>query len=328
MKQMRRRDGLIGLIAAVVGAEATAQQPGKLPLVVFFSPGRPGDFRVTGFELGLRDLGLVDGQNIRIEYVYTTGDRLAADAAAIVARGPDVVVATTSAPTQAMMKATSTIPIVAAAIADPVSLGMAASLARPGGNVTGLSLMNLELVAKWVELLMEAVPRLERIGVMSNPDSPAAMLQVQHAVAAAGSLGIDYRVVALSTTAQGDWAIDAQFASMRTDGCVGVVVLSDSGLYDWNVAIGRSALIHGLPVVLGNAERMTDGVLIAYGANRSDLYRRSAHLMEQILRGNKVGELPFEQPTKFDLTVNLKTAQALGLTIPHSIMLRVDEVIE
>jgi len=316
---------VVFLLAAPLTAEA--QAPAKVPRIGFLSPlSLTGDTRLESFLQGLRELGYVDGQTIAIEFRFAEGnsERLPALAAELVRLKVDVIVATAQASTEAAKRATGTIPIVFAVVGDPVGVGLVASLARPGGNITGLASIAPEVVGKQLQLLKEAAPKISRVAILQNPNNPGHPVVLRQAEAAARTLGLQLHAVQARTPAE----IDAAFAAMRSQRSGGVLVGRDALVLQQRAQIAALAAKSRLPAVYGFRENAEAGGLLAYGANVSAMYRRAASYVDKILKGAKPADLPVEQPTKFELVINLKTARALGLTIPQSVLGRADEVID
>jgi putative tryptophan/tyrosine transport system substrate-binding protein len=329
---MHRRRFLLTSLAGALGVPlaAEAQPAVKIPRIGFLSPSFPSDSRNTrrlgAFQQGLRELGYVEGQNISIESRWAEGkyDRLPGLAAELVRLKVDVIVTYAPPAIQAAKQATGTIPIVMAGVIDPVATGFVASLARPGGNITGLSLMAPELVAKQLEILKEVVPKGTRMAVLGNPANAGTAPQLRHAQDAARALKLQLQPL----EARGPNEIDSAFAAMTKEGAGAVVVLVDAMFVDQRTRITDFAARHRLPSVYGLIDFAEAGGLIFYGANDAERFRHAAYLVDRILKGAKPADLPIEQPTKFDLVINLKTAKALGLTIPPSLLARADHVIE
>jgi len=334
---MERRTfmGLIsgGLLATPLVAEA--QQTGKVARIGFLSPaspsdaaGNPSDLAVlfAAFRERLRELGYVEGQNIKIESRWAEGnyDRLPGFAADLVRLKVDVIVTYGTPAAQAAKRATGTIPIVMALIIDPVASGLVTSLARPGGNITGQSMMSPDLAQKQLQILKEVVPKVSRVAVLHNPANPGNAPEVRHAQDAARALGVRLQLLG----ARGPGEIDSAFAAMTHEQASAVIVLVDAVLQNNRTRITDLAARHRLPAVYGLSEYAEAGGLLAYGPNRLDMFRRAATYVDRILKGAKPGDLPVEQPSTFALVINLKTAKALGLTIPPSLLLRADQVIE
>jgi putative ABC transport system substrate-binding protein len=281
------------------------------------------------FRQGLRDLGYVEGRNVVIEYRDADGkpERFPAVAAELVALKVDVIVAGPTLAALAANQATKTIPIVFANAADPVASGLVTSLARPGGNVTGLSMLAPELVGKCLELLTQAVPGVSRVVVLWQPGSSGERTEkdmLKEADGAARALGVRLQVVEV----RGPADFDRAFSDMTRARAGALAVLPSSMLFNERRRLVDLAAKNRLPAVYPYREAVDAGGLMAYGANFADLYRRAATYVDKILKGAKPGDLPVEQPTKFELVINLKTAKALGLTIPQSLLGRADQVIE
>src|SRR5437016_268579 len=318
----------VGLLAAPFAFEA--QQPGRVPRIGFLSVTSPSDRPplLDAFRQGLRELRWVEGQNIVIDYRYAEGrvDRLPDLAAELVRLKVDLIVA--SAGTQAATAATTateTIPIVMIGVRDPVGTGLIASLARPGGNVTGVSgSAGLEIVAKQLELLKETVPNVHRVAIHSNPANAYHQLAIREVNVAARSLGVQLQLL----EARGPNEFDGAFAAMAKERVEALLVLSDSIFNSHRTRLADLAARSRLPAAYGVRESVEAGGLMSYGTSFLDLYRRSAAYVDKILKGAKPADLPVEQPTKFELVINLKTAKALGLTVPDTLLARADEVIE
>jgi putative ABC transport system substrate-binding protein len=281
---------------------------------------------VEAFRQGLKEYGWVEGQNISVEYRFAEGkeEALPGIAAALVQSRLDVIVADGTAAIQAAKNVTQTVPIVMAVSNDPVGTGLVASLNRPGGNITGLSILTGELVSKWLQLLTETVPGLARVAVLSNPLNPSSAPLLEQTKAAAQSLGVEIHVA----EAQGPDRFESAFAAIKAARAGALIVLPDGMLYSQHPRIVTFAAASHLPALFGQKEVAEAGGLIAYGPSIPASFRRSAAYVDKILQGAKPADLPVEQPTIFELVVNLETARAIGLTIPASILLRADEVIE
>jgi len=282
------------------------------------------------FRQGLRDLGHVEGRNLAIEYRDAEGkpERLAAGATELVALNVDVIVAPGTLAALAAKRATATIPIVVPTIGDPVADGLVKSLARPGGNVTGLSNLTPDLIGKCMQLLKEAVPGAARVAVLTHPGSGAtAKTEKEYATraqAAGRSLGFVVQLIDAGRPVD----LDRAFAEMTRWRANALVVMSYATLLQERTRIMALAAEQRLPAVYAYRENVMDGGLMSYGPDVSDQFRRSAAYVDRILKGTKPSDLPIQQPTKFELLINLKTAKALGLTIPQSVLLRADEVIQ
>jgi putative ABC transport system substrate-binding protein len=317
---------VLGALAAPFAAEA--QQPGKVPRIGFLTPLSPTDnaHLLEAFRQELRELGYVDGQTIAIEYRFGEGrpERLSALAAELVRLKVDVIVAGPAPAPEAAKQATSTIPLVFAIASDPVAEGLVASLARPGGNITGLATMAPELVGTQLELLKEVAPKVSRVAVLQNPSHQGHPAILRQAEGAARALGVQLHIVQARTPPE----IEAAFAAMRSQRAGGVLVLRDSLFLAQRTQIAALAAKSRLPAVYGIRQHAEAGGLMSYGASSLHMFRRAATFVDKILKGAKPADLPVEQPTKFELVVNLKTAKALGIKFPQSILLRTDQVIE
>jgi putative tryptophan/tyrosine transport system substrate-binding protein len=318
---------LLGGAAAAWPLAARAQQPGKLPTVGFLGQSTPlgeGE-RAVAFAQRLRELGWIEGRTVAIEYRWADGqgERLAEIAAEFVRLKVDIIVTGGTPPVVAAKRATSVIPIVFATAGDPVGMGLVASLARPGGNVTGLTNQVADLSGKRLELLREVVPSLRRLAIMANVDNPSVVLDVGEVLAAADRLGLQV------VTSEIRRAEDIAPAIEALHGQVEALYVAGDPLVTTNRnRIAILTVSARLPSIHGNRENIDAGGLISYGPNLPDLHRRAADFVDKILRGTKPADLPVEQPTKFDLVINLITARALSLTIPPALLARADEVIE
>jgi putative ABC transport system substrate-binding protein len=319
----------LGLLLAPLPADAQ-QAAGKVYRIGFLSAGgAPTPSTPAGaldaFRQGLRDLGYVEGQNIAIEYRWAEGqlDRLPDLATELVRLKVDVIVASSTPTALAAKNATRTIPIVFVTAGDPVGSGLVAGIARPGGNITGLSLLAPEIVAKQLQLLKEAVPHASRVAVLSNPANPYTALMVKETEAAARSLGMWVQLLGV----RGADAFDSAFSAVTKGRASALFVLFDPFLFAHRTRIAEFANKNRLPAMYPHREYAETGGLMAYGADIRDNFRRAATYVHKILTGTKPADLPVEQPTKFELVINLKTAKAMGLTIPQSVLIRADEVI-
>jgi putative ABC transport system substrate-binding protein len=325
---MRRRTfiTLLGGAAAAWPLAARAQQVGKLPTIGYLGTAAASAWApwTAAFVQRLHELGWIDGRTVAIQYRWAEGraERLAEIAGELVRLKVDVIVTGGNA-ALAAKQASSVMPIVFALVDDPVGMGLIASLARPGGNVTGLSFQSTDLAGKRVSLLREIVPGLRRLAIMANVEYPAAALEMDQVQAAARTLGVD--PVALEIRRAED--IAPAFEALR-DRADALYVVGDALVITYRVRLNTLALIARLPTIYFVREYVEAGGLMSYGPNFPDLFRRAADYVDKILRGAKPGEIPVEQPTKFDLVINLTTAKALGLTVPESFLLRADEVIE
>jgi putative ABC transport system substrate-binding protein len=324
---MRRRDfiSLVGGAAVAWPLAARAQQRAKLPTVGFLGASIPSNFAtwVPAFVQRLRELGWIEGRTVAIEFRWGEGrsERQVEIAAELVRLNVDVIV-TSGTAILAAKQATSVIPIVFAVAVDPLRSGLVGSLARPGGNITGLSLQQTDLAGKRLEILREIVPNLGRLAILANPAS-AALLEMNDVQAMAKTLGLE--VVRIETRRAEDIAPALAPLKGRVDA---LYVCGDSLLNPNRLRINTLALGARLPTMHANREYVEAAGLVSYGPNFQDLFRRSADFVDKILRGTKPADLPVEQPTKFDLVINLVTAKALGLIVPPTLLARADEVIE
>ena len=325
---MDRRRLLLTSLAGVVAAPlaAGAQQAGKVYRIGLLSPTSQG-LGVEGFREGLRALGYVEGRTIVVEHRSADGrfDLLPELAAELVRIRVDVIVAVVTQAALAAKNATKTIPIVMLAVGDPVGAGLVTSLAQPGGNVTGTSFQNVEVAGKSLELLKSVMPKLRVVTVLWNPANPVFQGQmVKETEAAARSLGIQLRMLAARDAKE----IERAFATMTGERTEALTVLADPVFSAHLARIAALAVNGHLPSICAFREYADAGGLMGYSANFTERGRRTAVYVEKILKGAKPGDLPVEQPTKFDLVINLKTAKTLGLTIPPSLLQRADQVIE
>jgi putative tryptophan/tyrosine transport system substrate-binding protein len=326
---IRPATAVVLLLLSVLVDTAATQPAGKMPRVGYLTPfpdSDPVGRRVLeAFRQGLRELGYAEGQNIAIESRSAEGkdERLPALAADLVRSKVDVIVATSGAATRAVQQTIRTIPIVMSQANDPVGSGLVANLARPGGNVTGLTIMSPDLVAKRLELLKELVPKVSRVGLLRNPDNPASAAMLQEAEAAARALGVRLQTL----EARNPQEIEVAFAAMLKERAGALLMLTDAIFTTQRRQIAELAAKGRLPS-LGPSQYPAAGGLMAYGPNIFDLERRAASFVDRILKGAKPGDLPVEQPTKFDLVINLRTAKAIGLSIPSSLSQRADQLID
>jgi len=327
---MKRREfiSLLGGAAAAWPLAARAQQPQGRPLIGVLSPisAALAARNMEALRQGLRELGYVEGRNIGFEFRYAEGDlaRLPALAAELAALQPAVIIAGSAPGALAAREATRAIPIVIASVQDPMALGLAASMARPGGNVTGVwSEGDDSLIGKRLELFKDAVPGASRLAVFVDPGDASDVSTVKAVPAAARALGLDLRVIEVRSA-----DLQAAFAAAAREGAQGLYVSQNPFFFARRAEIAAMALRARLPAVDGYREFAVAGGLISYAASLPDFYRRFGAFVDKILKGANAGDLPIELATKFELVVNLKTAKALGLTIPESFLLRADEVIE
>src|SRR6266545_234228 len=331
MKKVGWSSILVATLVLVFGVAAEAQQPKKVPRIGYLSNNDPAteSTRSEAIRLGLRELGHIEGQNIAIEYRYAEGksDRYPELAAELVRLKVDIIVVAGGVPTvRAAKNATKTLPIVMTGAGfDPVQAGLVESLARPGGNVTGITLLSRELGGKRLELLKEAVPKLARVAVIYDPANPGSVLEVKEILPVAAR--------ALRLTLQ-PWEVrDANgfekvFAALNKQRPAGLYVAGGSLMRDHQKRTVDFALKSRLPSLYGSRAAVDAGGLMSYGADEADSYRRVATYVDKILKGAKPADLPVERPTKFELVINLKTAKQIGVTIPQKVLGRADKVIK
>jgi putative ABC transport system substrate-binding protein len=325
---MRRREFITLLGGAVVWPlAARAQQPGKVLRIGFLGlePASGYSPRVEGLRAGLREFGYVEGKNTVIEFRWAeTADQLSDLATRLIGADVDIIFASSSIIVEPARQATRTIPIVFASHADPVGIGHVASLARPGGNITGLSAAHTDIAAKELQILKEAVPQVVRIGILWHPETPSHPPALKALEAAGQTLGVQLRMVPAGTVAE----FGEAFATMTRENMGGFVVVASLPSYSRRTVLAELAMKHRLPGIFGLREHAEAGGLMSYGADTVDLHRRAAAYIDKIFRGAKPADLPVQQPTKFELVINLKTARALGLEVPPTLLARADEVIE
>jgi putative ABC transport system substrate-binding protein len=329
---MDRRGFLLSIMAGALAAPLAveAQQAGKVWRIGLLDYGSPDAARLAwwrAFQDRLRELGYVEGQNVVFQPRWGNGhvSRLQGLATELVAAKVDILVTAGNPASLAAKQVTSSIPIVTATGPDPVELGLAASLARPGGNVTGMTSISSELSAKRLGLLKELIPQVPRVAALWDRAARGSALNVRDTEVAGRSLGIALQSVAVRPDPR-DY--DAAFVAIKRAGAGAVIVVQSSALFSSYQRIADLALTHRLPSAGGSKEYAEAGGLISYGADFPDLFRRAATFVDKILKGAKPADLPIEQPEKFELVINLKTAKALGLKIPQSLLLRADQVIE
>jgi putative ABC transport system substrate-binding protein len=332
MPEVRRREfiTLLGGAAATWPCAARAQQPDRvrrIGMLMSLAEADPeGQARVAAFRQGLKELGWTEGHNIRIEYRFATGsaDRMRPHAAELVGLEPEVIFVGGTVGLAVLQEATRKIPIVFTQVTDPVEAGFVASLARPGGNTTGLTQHEFTIGVKWLEMLKQLAPRVTRVAVIYDPANPAAAGYPRVIEPTAPSFGTQVSASAVRDAAEIARAIDG-FAAEPNGG---LVVLPGAA-----AAVNRDLIIalaarHGLPAVYAFRYHVVSGGLASYGIDNIDLYKRAAWYVDRILKGEKPGELPVQHATKFQLVINLKTAKALGLDVPLTLLARTDEVIE
>ena len=313
------------LLAAPLAAEA--QPAGKVPIGFLSANARAAmSARTEAFRQGLRELGYVEEENISVEYLFAEGrvDRLRALVTELVRLKVSVIVTEGTTATRFAKEATSTIPIVMAQDPDPVGTGFVASLARPGGNITGLSNLRPDLGGKRLEVLKETLPRLARVAILGTSSVPGTPQTLRETELAASAVGVQLQYLEVV----GPKDIGTAFSAASRGRADAVFVLASPILLSHRAQMADLAAKSRLPAMYYTAEFVRDGGLMSYGVNATDLFRRAATYVDKILKGAKPADLPVEQPTKFELVINLKTAKALGLTIPPSVLARADEVIQ
>jgi ABC-type uncharacterized transport system substrate-binding protein len=326
---MRRRDviAFLGSAAAASSLAARAQQPGKLPTIGFVGAGTPSTYSpwVAAFVQRLRELGWIEGRTVAVEIRWAEGrgERYAEIAAEFVQLKVDAVLTIGTPATAAAMKATSVIPIVFVAVNDPVALGVVATLARPAANVTGLSNQQHDVAGKRLELLREVVPRLRRLAILMNPANAGGALEMKDVQTLAGTIGVE------TITLQIRQAEELGPALQSLNNLADALYFASDPLFNSNrILINNMVLGLRLPTIYAFREYIEAGGLMSHGANFPALFRRGAEFVDRILRGAKPADIPVEQPTKFDLVINLTTAKTLGLTVPDKLLALADEVIE
>lgn len=318
---------VIAFVLVVAGAVAQAQQPKKVPRIGYLSATSPSTNPAwtEAFRHGLRELGYVEGKNIVIEYRYAEGklDRLRELAAELVRLKVDVIVTGGPATTPAVKEATVTIPIVMGFDNDPVGSGFVSSLARPGGNITGLSALSPELSGKRLELLKEIVPRLSRVAVLGSSTLSGYAQILREVEIAAGAFGVQLQHLDVRDPKD----IETAFRAASKGRAEAVLVLVSAVLNSHRIQVADLAVKNRLPAVYGQPQYVEDGGLLSYAPSYTDLFRHAATYVDKILKGTKPADLPVEQPTKFELIINLKAAKQIGLTIPPNVLARADRVI-
>jgi putative ABC transport system substrate-binding protein len=333
MLNMKRREfiTLLGGAAAAWPLPARAQQPERMRRIVFLHALAENDpeaqARVAAFRQGLETLGWMENRNVQIEHRFSAGDfaRIQAYTAEVVHSAPDLIVASSTPVIAALKQASRSIPIVLAVLNDPVGQGFVASMARPGGNITGFTLVDFALIGKWLEMLKEIAPGVRRVALVFNPQTaPYYRVYLRELGAAAASLAAEVSATPVSDDAEMEAAINA-FA--REPG-PGLIVTPEPFINAHRRLIMALAERHRLPAIYGIRQFVTEGALMSYGPDTVDICRRSASYVDRILNGEKPADLPVQAPTNFALAINLRTAKALGLTVPMTLQARADEVIE
>jgi putative ABC transport system substrate-binding protein len=331
---MKRREFISVAGGALAGAAAwplasRAQRAGRVPHVILWVPGLVGDpelqTRAGAFGDALRELGWVDGRNVRLRIQQTGNVQItAAMAAEVIALDPDVIVTTGAPILAALHRQTKTIPIVFTLVTDPVKDGFVTSLARPGGNVTGFTIFEHSFAGKWLEMLKEVAPNITRVAVMQNPDHPAWTAYLSAVSAIASRIGVEVVPAPVNNPAE----IDAAFAAFGRAPNGSLVILPSAVGTVHRELVARLALQYRLPSIFSLRQYAASGGLMSYGVVITEPYRQAASYVDRILKGAKPGELPVQASSKFEMVINLKTAKALGLTVPATMLGRADEVIE
>jgi putative ABC transport system substrate-binding protein len=324
---MRRREfiALAGGMAVWPLAARAQQQAAKVARIGYLAPARLPDL-IDALKAGLRDLGYVEGQNLAIEYRFALGQTKSYDELAqeLIRLEPAAIVLTGTPAALALKRQTTAIPIIVAPIADPVALGLARSLARPGGNVTGVTMYGPELAHKRMEILKETVPRIRRIAVLGNAENPLHRFLWDDIQPITRSLELEFRLFTVADLNE----LPTTLSIIMRDGFEAFTPLSDAQFFSARRHIAGLAVTHRLPAMYEGREFVVDGGLMSYGPNIPDLTRRAAAFVVKVLNGANPGDLPIEQPTQFELAINIKAAKSIDLTIPPSLLARADEVIE
>jgi putative ABC transport system substrate-binding protein len=326
-RHTKRREFIAGLGSTTVWSLAARAQQGDSArrIGVLLAGNESGNRNVPAFTQALADLGWTDGRNVRMDLRFADGDpnRMRALAQELVDPQPDIIVASTTAPIVALQRETRTIPIVFVGVVDPVASGIVPQLNRPGGNITGFAAWEPTLAGKWLELLSEIAPGLKRVAILFNPDTAPVSAFMPSFETAARSLKVESIVAPVHSDVEIKTAIIALGREPR-----GGVVMPDAWTIVHRAPVILAAAQNNVPAVSYFSDFVRDGGLLSYGADVVDLFRRAASYVDRILRGAKPGDLPVQFPTKYEMVVNLNTAKALGLTVPQSILLRADEIIE
>jgi putative ABC transport system substrate-binding protein len=327
-----RRPVVVGLILTILAAPLAAEalQPARVRrigvLMLYAEKDPEGQVRAVAFRQGLEKLGWSVGRNLQIDYLWGVGDNdwVRSAAGQLLRLAPDVILANGPAAARQVQQATRTVPIIFIAGADPVGEGFVQSLAHPGGNMTGFAVLESSIGAKLLELLKEIAPRVTRVAVMINPDSTSSLRLSGAATAAAITFAVEVVTVPVRDSAQ----IEAAMTQLGREPGHGLIVPPDPVTNSYRKLIVELASRYRLPTIYALRAATTEGGLISYGVDIPDLFRRTAVYVDRVLRGEKPADLPVQQPTKFDLVINMKTAKALGLTIPQSLLVRADEIIQ
>jgi putative ABC transport system substrate-binding protein len=328
-KDVNRKSIFCLLITALLPAvfSVEAQQPAKASRIGFIMADASGsDPRVDAFRQGLRELGYVEGKNIGVEYRFAEGkeDRLLKLVAELVSLNVEIIVTDGTAVTRAVKNATKTIPVVMASDGDPVGNLFVASLARPGGNITGLTNLLAGLSGKRLEILKDAIPGMSRFGIIWNPENPSSITGFKETQVTAQSLGVQLQ----SLEVRGPNDFESAFQAAKKGQAGALTVVSDSVMFAYRTRLLELAAKQRLPTMHTQSLWVQDGGMISYGTYFPDLYRRAATYVDKILKGAKPADLPVEQPRKFELVINLKTAKQIGLTVPPNVLARADKVIK
>lgn len=322
---MKASRAILASFLVLLAMPSWAQTPAR---IAWIGPGSPEvhAIQMSAFRTGMREHGLVEGRHYVLDESYAQGkyDRFPSLTEELLKRNPAILLVNTIASVRVAQQATQTVPIVFISTSDPVGSWLVASLARPGGNTTGLSNQNEDTLTKFVELLREVLPRATRVAVLSNPGNPSNPKMFERVRASALTLGVAARVFEVSSPE----SFDATFSAIAEHRPDALFVLADTMLADRRDRISTFALAQRIPAIVPQSEYLASGSLISFGTNRPEVYRRAATYVKKILDGAKPADLPVEQPTRFEPVVNLKTAKALGITIPRSVLVRADEVIE
>jgi putative ABC transport system substrate-binding protein len=327
---MRRREflRLVGGAVAIHPFATQAQPSGRIPRIGYLFSFKPdeGQQLWDACRQGLRELGYVEDRNIKIEARWADGqyDRLPGLVRELIELDVDVIVVAATPGSLAVKAATSTLPVVIVAVADPTRIGLVASLARPGGNITGLSLLTPELSGRRLQLLAEIAPNVTRMAALMNPINRSHTVFLNETIEAAKAAQIDIRAVNATTPKE----IERAFGEIIDKGLQAVIVFDDPVIWSYRKQVVASADRARIPVMYGYSEFVSEGGLLSYGPHRPDLYRRTASYVDRILKGAKPAELPIERPTKFELVVNLKAVRALGLELPTALMLQATRIID
>ena len=323
---MNRRDAFCFALALGASSRGWPLQTDKVFRIGFLRPGRPPDSFIASFQSGLRELGYVEGKNLFIEYRFEadTVERLAQLLREFVSRKVDVIVVSGSPPALAAQRVTKSVPVVFVGVTSHLDLGLVTSLNRPEANITGLSMNAIDLAGKRLELLKEMVPGLRRVAVLSHTGNAGNQIQLERANTAARLLNVQIIPVPISSPED----FESVFRTGQRQGHEALLLLDNPFFLTHRVQLGQLAASSRVPAIYGFRELVGAGGLMSYGADLPDLYRRAATYVDKILRGARPTELPVEQPTKFEFVINAKTAKSLGITIPQSLLLRADEVIQ